>query len=98
MYPSPQKQIIDINTITWHNLHFILEHYTGEILTILEEIIVQGENQKDNDDKTVDITANTKVLLETKAEVISTIKTLKAMHTVIEHHRAISNLRKEKQQ
>ena len=91
MYPSPQKQIIDINTITWHNLHFILEYYTGEILTLLDQIIQEGEG-----DRPKRLTKATGK--ETKAEVISTVKTLKAMHTVIEHHRAINNLRKEKDQ
>jgi len=76
------KQIQDINTITWHNLHFILEHYTTEVLSAIEKIIQDGES---------DIEAET-TLLETKSEVIATVKTLKAMHTVINHHRAISNL------
>ncbi|MEA3455069.1 MAG: hypothetical protein U9R26_01050 [Campylobacterota bacterium] len=76
------KQIQDINTITWHNLHFILEHYTTEVLSAIEKIIQDGESGIEAESK----------LLDTKSEVIATVKTLKAMHTVIKHHRAITNL------
>ena len=79
-------QIKDITTVTWHNLHFILEYYTNEILTTIEKIIVEGEKNLCQDDETF---SNKKILLDTKEEVISTVKTLKAMHTVIEHHRRI---------
>ena len=79
-------QIKDITTITWHNLHFILEYYTNEILTIVSEIIIEGESKEDNEDR--------QTLLEMKSEVIATVKTLKAMHTVVNHHRAITALTK----
>ena len=73
-------QIKDITTITWHNLHFILEYYSTEILSQVGKIITEQEANS-NDRRT---------LLEMKSEVIATVKTLKAMHTVIEHHRAIT--------
>ena len=73
-------QIKDITTITWHNLHFILEHYTTEILSQVGKIITEQEANS-NDSRT---------LFEMKSEVIATVKTLKAMHTVIEHHHAIT--------
>ena len=73
-------QIKDITTITWHNLHFILEYYSTEILSQVGKIITKQEANS-NDRRT---------LLEMKSEVIATVKTLKAMHTVIEHHRAIT--------
>ena len=76
------KQIQDINTISWHNLHFILEYYTTEVLSAIEKIIQDGEAGSKEEVS----------LLETKSEVIVTVKTLKAMHTVINHHRAITNL------
>ncbi len=75
-------QIKDINTITWHNMHFILEHYTNEILSIVGEIIVEGESKAKDEER--------QNLLEIKSEVIATVKTLKAMHTVISHHRNIT--------
>jgi hypothetical protein len=73
-------QIKDITTITWHNLHFILEYYSTEILSQVGKIITEQEANS-NDRRT---------LLEMKSEVIATVKTLKAMHTVIEHHRTIT--------
>ena len=76
------KQIKDINTITWHNLHFILEYYTGEVLSLLDQIIQEGEGDRPK-------TLTRATAKETKAEVIATVKTLKAMHTVINHHRTI---------
>ncbi len=73
-------QIKDITTITWHNLHFILEHYTTEILSQVGKVITEQEaNSK-----------NKCTLQEMRSEVIATVKTLKAMHTVIEHHRTIT--------
>ena len=45
MYPT---QIKDITTVTWHNLHFILEYYTNEILSIVNEIIIEGERKEGN--------------------------------------------------
>ncbi len=73
-------QIKDITTITWHNLHFILEHYTTEILSQVGKVITEQEANS-NDKRT---------LLEIKSEVIATVKTLKAIHTIIEHHRTIT--------
>ncbi len=83
-----KNQIKDINTITWHNLHFILEHYSNEILSIVTEIIEDGENRDTHkrDEQT---------LLSIKSEVITTVKTLKAMHTVVNHHRMLKTQHKE---
>jgi len=77
MYTTSIK---DVTTITWHNLHFILEYYTAEILSQVGKVITEQETNS-NDKRT---------LLEMKSEVIATVKTLKEMHTVIEHHRAIT--------
>ena len=74
-------QIKDTTTITWHNLHFLLEHYTTEILSQVGRVITEREAYIDDE----------RTLIEMKAEVIATVKTLKAMHTVIEHYRTIEN-------
>ncbi len=79
-----KNQIKDINTITWHNLHFILENYTNEILSTVEEIIVEGESGDRKSDR--------HTLLEIKSEVIATVKTLKAMHTVLTLHRMLTKV------
>jgi len=73
-------QIKDITTITWHNLHFILEYYSTEILSEIGKVIEEQETH----------IKSRRTLLEMKSEVIATVKTLKAMHTVIEHHRTIT--------
>ena len=73
-------QIKDATTMTWHNLHFLLEHYTSEILAIVSKTLAEQKQSKED----------TRTLTEMKAEVIATVKTLKAMHTVIEHHRTIT--------
>ena len=72
-------QLKDTNTITWHNLHFLLEHHCNETLTTIEKIIIEQEAFS-NDRKS---------LQEFKSEVMSTIKTIKAMESVIKHHRFI---------
>ena len=80
-------KIKDITTITWHNLHFLLEYYSTEILSIVEAVILEGENKSNRED--------IQTLREIKTEVIATVKTLKAMHTVVNHHRNITSLQKE---
>ena len=80
-------KIKDINTITWHNLHFLLEHYSREILSIVEGVILEGEAKSKNED--------IQTLTDIKYEVIATVKTLKAMHTVVTHHWDITSLQKE---
>ena len=74
-------QIKDTTIITWHNLHFLLEHYTNEILAIVSKTLAEQKHPKED----------TRTLAEMKSEVIATVKTLKAMHTVIEHHRTITS-------
>ena len=73
-------QIKDLQTITWHNLHFILEHYSTEVLGTLESIIADGEIRR----------GEVLMAKQTKQEIISTVKTLKAIHTVLTHHRFIT--------
>ena len=73
-------QIKDTTTITWHNLHFLLEHYTEEILSQVNRVITEREAYIDDE----------RTLIEIKNEVIATVKTLKAIHTVIEHYRVVT--------
>ena len=81
-------KIKDITTITWHNLHFLLEYYSTEILSTVEAIILEGEKKASGDTaKGKDI----QTLQEIKTEVIATVKTLRAMHTVVEHYRTITS-------
>ncbi len=80
-------KIKDITTITWHNLHFLLEYYSTEVLSTVEAIILEGESKTGIKD--------IQTLTEIKTEVIATVKTLKAMHTVVEHYRSIAHHTKE---
>jgi len=87
--------IKDATTITWHNLHFLLEHYTSEVLSAVEAVIeererrIPGVNTLDN---------KTQALQALRDEVVATVKTLKAIHTVVTHHRNITPLHKETNQ
>jgi len=83
MYPSKIKET---TTITWHNLHFLLEYYSTEILSIVEAVINEGEKRTGSTEEKSEI----EMLTDIKAEVIATVKRLKAMHTVVEHYRNIT--------
>ena len=72
-------QLKDTNTITWHNLHFLLEHHCNETLSIVEKIIVEQQYDGSREE-----------MHDFKQEVIATIKTLKAMETVVRHHRFLA--------
>ena len=72
-------QIKDTTTITWHNLHFLLEHHCNETLSIVEKIIVEQQYDGSKEE-----------MRDFKQEVIATIKTLKAMETVVRHHRFLA--------
>ena len=80
-------RIKDATTITWHNLHFLLEHYTTEVLSAVEAVIDEGE-QRITGVNTLD--NKTQALQELRTEVVATVKTLKAIHTVVTHHRAMT--------
>jgi len=73
------KQLKETNTITWHNLHFLLEHHCNETLTTIEKIIVEQEAYS----------TDKRSMQEFKTEVMATIKTIKAIETVVNHHRII---------
>ena len=74
-------QLKDTNTITWHNLHFLLEHHCEETLSTIEHIIIDQKYENDH-----------KSLEEFKQEVIATVKTIRAMETVVKHHRFIGKI------
>ena len=71
-------KIKDTTTITWHNLHFLLEYYCQDTLSTIEKIIVDQEYDDDRQS-----------LQDFKKEIISTIKTIKGIKTVVNHHRTM---------
>ena len=71
-------QLKDTNTITWHNLHFLLEHHCNETLSTIEKIIVEQEYDEDKQS-----------LQDFKKEIIGTIKTIEGIKTVVNHHRLV---------
>ena len=68
-------QIKDITTVTWHNLHFLLERHCNETLSTIEKIIVDQKYEN-----------NKKSLQDFKNEIIGTIKTIEGIKTVVNHH------------
>ena len=72
MYPTKIK---DTTTITWHNLHFLLEYYSTEILSAVEAVILEGEKKTGITEDKNEI----QILTDIKTEVIATVKTLKIM-------------------
>ncbi len=76
-----QKQLKEINNSTLHNMRFLLESYSNEVLEALDrQAIEQTEKQDD--------TCNT-----IRREVSSVIRTLQGIETVINHH-TYTNTRK----
>ncbi len=74
MYSTKLKEI---NTVTWHNLHFLLEHHCNETLSTIEKIMAERETCSSDEAS----------LHDYKKEVIATIKTIQAIGTVVNHNR-----------
>ena len=73
-----QKQLKEINNSTLHNMRFLLESYSNEVLKALDQqAIEQTETQEDS--------CNT-----IRREVSSVIRTLQGIETVINHHTNIN--------
>jgi len=73
-----QKQLKEINNSTLHNMRFLLESYSNEVLEALDQ---QATEQTEiNDD----------VLITIRREVSSVIRTLRGIETVINHHTYIN--------
>lgn len=75
-----QQQLKEINNSTLHNMRFLLESYSTEVLEAIDEHILSLERK------------NIEPIDLIKKEVSSVIGTLKGIETVINHH---YNLRQE---
>ena len=71
---SLQQQLTEINTITLHNMNFLLESYTSEILNAIDTHILSQTN------------TNTDLLANIHNEVSSIIQTLQGVETIIQQH------------
>lgn len=73
-----QQKLKEINNSTLHNMRFLLESYSNEVLEVLDQ---QATEQTEiNDDELTTI----------RREVSSVIRTLKGIETVINHHTYIN--------
>ena len=69
-----QEQLKEINNSTLHNMRFLLESYSNEVIKALDQ---QATEKKEvNDDGLTTI----------RREVSSVIRTLQGIETVINHH------------
>ena len=71
---SLQQQLTEINTSTLHNMNFLLESYTSEILNAIDTHILSQTN------------TNTDLLANIHNEVSSIIQTLQDVETIIQQH------------
>ena len=69
-----QEQLKEINNSTLHNMRFLLESYSNEILAAIDQ---QNATQEENKDD---------VLNTIRREVSSVIRTLRGIETVINHN------------
>ncbi len=69
-----QEQMKEINNSTLHNMRFLLESYTNEVLVAIDQ---QNATQEENQDD---------VLNTIRREVSSVIRTLRGIETVINHN------------
>ena len=69
-----QQQLKEINNSTFHNMRFLLESYSNEILDAIDR---QASTQEDNHDD---------ALNTIRREVSSVIETLRGITTVINHN------------
>jgi len=69
-----QKQLKEINNSTLHNMRFLLESYSNEVLEALDQ------------QATKETEVNDDLLTTIRREVSSVIRTLQGIETVINHH------------
>ncbi len=69
-----QQQLKEINNSTLHNMRFLLESYSNEVLEAIDK---QNTTQEENKDD---------VLNTIRREVSSVIRTLRGIETVINHN------------
>ena len=72
-----QEQLKQINNSTLHNIRFLLEAYSEEVLEAIDEHILSLERKHDEPIKQI------------QQEVKNIIRTLKSIETVITHNRHI---------
>ena len=72
--PTLQDQLKEINNSTLHNMRFLLESYSNEVLEAIDQ---QNAAQEENNDD---------VLNTIRREVSSVIRTLRGIETVINHN------------
>ena len=71
---SLQQELKEINNSTLHNMRFLLESYTNEVLEAIDrQTTLQAKEQED-------------VLNTIRREVSSVIRTLQGIETVINHN------------
>ena len=69
-----QEQLKEINNSTLHNIRFLLESYSNEVLEAIDEHILSLERKSEEPFELI------------KKEVSSVIKTLRSIETVIDHN------------
>ena len=69
-----QQQLQEINNSTLHNMRFLLESYSNEVLEAIDEHILSLERK------------STEPFELIRKEVSSVIKTLRSIETVIDHN------------
>ena len=75
--PTLQEQLKEINNSTLHNMRFLLESYTNEVLVAIDK---QNATQAESNDD---------ALNTIRREVSSVIRTLRGIETVINHNNHI---------
>ncbi len=74
MAKSLAQQLTEINNSTLHNMHFLLEAYSDDVLKAIDtHTYIQAE-------------ANTDLLDNIQQEVSSIIRTLREVETIIQQH------------
>ena len=69
-----QEQLKEINNSTLHNIRFLLESYSNEVLETIDEHILSLERKSAEPFELI------------RKEVSSVIKTLRSIETVIDHN------------
>ena len=73
-----QQQLKEINQSTVHNMRFLLESYSEEVLEAIDEHILALERK------------NEEPLEQIHQEVRTVIRTLKGIETIINHHKKMN--------
>ena len=73
-----QQQLKEINNSTLHNMRFLLESYSDEVLEAIDSHIISFERKHEEP------------LEQIQKEVRTVIRTLKGIETVITHHKEMN--------